>query len=295
MSKAVLLAGALLLAGLETGVAADTPRPMIDEWPSYNGDFTGQRFSPLDQINAATIAGLAQAWSFKVGDAPTSRGNAGGIKATPLVVNGVLYVTVPDHVFALDARTGRQLWHYSWMDKGGHLIGNRGLGFYQNMLFFMGPDDYVIALDAATGKEIWHRQIADPKIQYYTNTAPMVIGNHLLVGVGGDAVDLGNFLLSLDPKTGAEQWRWNVTPKPGEPGFDTWPNAEAAAHGGGGTWLPGTYDADLGLIYWGTGNTNPVYNGAGRKGANKWTESIVALSLKTGKLVWGHQVSPHDT
>lgn len=292
------LAAALLVAVPASANRLDPAKAVaapVDSWATYNGDFSGRRFSPLTAIDAASVSRLAPVWQYTVTDAPTSRGQAGGIKATPLVVNGVMYFSVPDNVFALDARTGRELWRYHWNDAGGHLIGNRGLGMYKDRLYFMGPDDYVIALDSDTGKEIWHRQIADPKTQYYTNTAPLVVGDHVLVGVGGDALDLQAFLLSLDPMTGAEQWRWNVTPKPGEPGFDSWPDAQAAAHGGGGTWLSGTYDPALGLIYWGTGNANPVYNGAARPGANKWTGSIVALNLADGKLVWGHSVSPHDT
>ena len=295
----ILLFAASLLAALPGSAnTLDTAKlgaAPTDNWPSYNGDFSGRRYSTLNQINAGTIKSLTNSWTYTVTGAATSRGDAGGIKATPLVVNGIMYLSVPDNVFAIDARTGKEIWRYGWMDKGGHLIGNRGIGMFKNTLYFMGADDYVIALDSTTGKEIWKKQIADARLNYYTNTAPIVIDNHLLVGVGGDAIDLQCFLLSLDPANGNVQWRWNVTPKKGEPGFETWPNAETAAHGGGCTWLPGTYDKDLGLLYWGTGNANPVYNGAGRPGANKWTASIVALNINTGKLVWGHSVSPHDT
>jgi alcohol dehydrogenase (cytochrome c) len=212
-----------------------------------------------------------------------------------LVVDGVMYLSVPDNVFAIDSRTGKALWHYSWMDKGGHLIGNRGLGMLGDTLYFMGPDGYLIALDAGSGKERWKRQLADSRIQYFTTVAPVIMGNHLLIGVGGDAEDLQGFLLSLDPRTGAVQWRWNTTPGKGEPGFETWPNEEAASHGGGMTWNTGTFDPELNLIYWGTGNINPVYNGHGREGKNLWGASIVALNADTGKLAWGHSVSPHDT
>jgi alcohol dehydrogenase (cytochrome c) len=289
---AFLLTGAVSAATLDNSKLGQTP---TDHWPSYNGDFTGQRYSTLNQINLQTVANLKQMWSYKIANAPTSRGEAGGIKATPLIVGGVMYFSVPDHVFALDAKTGRELWRYSWMDKGGHLIGNRGLGMHEGRLYFMAPDDIVIALDANTGKEIWKKQIADPRVNYYTNTAPLVVGNHVIIGVGGDAVDLECFITALDPRTGAVQWRWNVTPRAGEAGIETWPNEEAAAHGGGCTWMPGTYDKSTNLLYWGTGNTNPVYNGTGRPGMNKWTGSIVALNVDTGKLAWGHSVSPHDT
>ncbi|MFZ0590263.1 MAG: acido-empty-quinoprotein group A, partial [Bryobacteraceae bacterium] len=226
----------------------------------------------------------------------TQRGvGAPQIKSTPLEVNGVLYFTIPDHVWAVDARTGDELWHYTWVDQGGHLIGNRGVGMYGNWLYFMAPDDWLISLNARTGKERWRIRVADAKLQYFTTMAPMVIGNHVIVGVGGDAMDVPGFLESRDPETGALQWRWNTEPRPGEPGAETWPGKAAMEHGGGMTWLPGTYDPELNLLYWGTGNPNPVYAGQSRKGGNLWTCSIVALNPDTGKLVWYFQASPHDT
>ncbi len=224
------------------------------------------------------------------------RGVAGiQIKSTPLEVNGILYFTIPDHVWAVDARTGEELWHYDWVDKGGHLIGNRGVGMYGNWLYFMAPDGWFISLNAKNGKERWKIQVADAKLQYFTTMAPLVIGNHIIVGVGGDAMDVPGYLEARDPETGALQWRWNTEPSAGQPGAETWPNKGAMEHGGGMTWLPGTYDPELNLLYWGTGNPNPVYAGQGRKGANLWTCSIVALNPDTGKLVWYFQASPHDT
>ena len=147
----------------------------------------------------------------------------------------------------------------------------------------------------ATGKEHWRKEIADARKQYFTTSAPIVAGNHVLVGVGGDAMDIRGFLLSLDPETGEEQWKFYVTPGAGEPGIETWPDAETAAHGGGGTWMPGSYDPELQTIYWGTGNANPVFAGQGRMGDNLYTASIVALDVNTGKLKWHFQPMPHDT
>jgi alcohol dehydrogenase (cytochrome c) len=211
------------------------------------------------------------------------------------MVKGVLYFTIPDHVFALDARTGREIWHYDWKDQGGHLVGNRGVGMYGDWLYFMSPDGWFISLQAKNGKERWRKKVADEKMQYFTTTSTLVVGNHVIVGVGGDAMDVPGYLESRDPETGDLQWRWDSEPRPGEPGAETWPNAAAMGHGGGMTWLPGTYDKDLNLLYWGTGNPNPVYAGQGRKGSNLWTCSIVALHLDTGKLAWYFQASPHDT
>ncbi len=270
-------------------------QPPTDTWPTYNGDYSGKRYSPLSQINSQNIASLAVQWMYRVPVTAQRGVGAPQIKSTPLEVNGILYFTIPDHVFAIDARTGKQLWHYAWEDKGGHLIGNRGLGMYGNWLYFLAPDGWFISLNAKDGKERWRKKVADEKLQYFTTMAPLVIHNHVLVGVGGDAMDVPGYLESRDPETGDLQWRWNTEPRPGEPGSETWPNKSAMEHGGGMTWLPGTYDPELNLLYWGTGNPNPVYAAQGRKGSNLWTCSIVALDPDTGKLVWYFQASPHDT
>ncbi len=273
--------------------------PPVDKWPTYNGDYSGRRYSPLAQINASNVGSLSLAWMFRAPLSETGGAQRGVngivIKSTPLEVNGILYFTAPDHVWAADARTGEELWHYRWNDHGGHLIGNRGVGMYGDWLYFLGPDGWFISLNAKDGSERWRKQVADYKLQYFTTMAPLVIGNHVIVGVGGDAMDVPGYLEARDPETGDLQWRWNTEPRAGEPGADTWPNKAAMEHGGGMTWLPGTYDPELNLLYWGTGNPNPVYAGQGRNGDNLWTCSIVALNPDTGKLVWWFQASPHDT
>jgi alcohol dehydrogenase (cytochrome c) len=267
-----------------------------DTWPTYNGDYSGRRFSPLTQIQTSNVHGLSLAWMFRVRISGDMRGiGEPEIKSTPLMVNGILYFTIPDHVYALDARTGLELWHYDWVDKGGHLVGNRGVGMYGEWLYFLAPDGWFISLEAKNGKERWRKKVADEKMQYFTTGAPMVVGNHVIVGVGGDAIDVPGYLEARDPATGELQWRWNSEPAKGEPGSETWPDEASMSHGGGMTWLPGTYDPELNLLYWGTGNANPVMAGQGRKGANLWTCSIVALNPDIGKLVWYFQGSPHDT
>jgi len=289
-----------LLLGISVAQGLDPQkllqREPTDSWPTYNGDYSGRRFSPLTQIHAENVRSLSLAWMFRVAILGTMRGvGEPEIKSTPLLVNGILYFTIPDHVYALDARTGLELWHYDWVDTGGHLVGNRGVGMSGDWLYFLAPDGWFISLEAKTGKERWKKKVADEKMQYFTTAAPMVVGNHVIVGVGGDAIDVPGYLESRDPVTGELQWRWYSEPKKGEPGSETWPNEAAMAHGGGMTWLPGTYDKDLNLLYWGTGNPNPVVAGQGRAGANLWTCSIVALNPDTGKLVWHFQASPHDT
>lgn len=299
-ARAILLTLATLPALLsqEGRVSPLTPaeivHPAPGAWPTYNGDYSGRRFSKLDQINAGNVKKLKLAWSYR---AETGGGNPFGaqIKSTPLEVDGVLYFTVPDHAWAVDARTGKELWHYKWETQGGIHIGNRGVGIYGTWVFFETPDDHLVSLDRATGKFRWAVQIADLAQQYFATPAPLVVGNHVIVGVGGDSLDVPGFLEARDPETGAVQWRWNSEPKPGEPGSETWPNSDSMSHGGGMTWLTGTYDPDLNLLYWGTGNPNPVHAGQGRKGDNLWTCSIVALHVDTGKIAWYFQPSPHDT
>ena len=298
MISRILVCGVFCLPVVLAGQGLNPAKllqPPTDTWPTYNGDYSGRRFSPLKQINAENVRNLQLAWLFHADTGP--EGNAFGrqIKATPLQVDGVLYFTLPDHAWAVDARTGRQIWHYKWESQGGIHIGNRGVAIYGNWVFFETPDNHLISLEKDTGKLRWSVAIADLAQQYFSTAAPLVVGNHVLVGVGGDSLDVPGFLEARDPETGKVQWHWNTAPNPGEPGSDTWPNTQSMGHGGGMTWLTGTYDPELNLIYWGTGNPNPVHAGQGRKGANLWTCSIVALNPDTGKMAWYFQASPHDT
>jgi alcohol dehydrogenase (cytochrome c) len=268
----------------------------IDSWTTFNGDYTGQRYSTLTQITPENVGQLTQQWAFKISTVGAQRGAPEPIiKCTPLLVDGVLYITIPDHVWAVDAHTGKEIWHYDWSDQGGHLVGQRGVGIWKSNLYFLTPDNWLVALDANTGKELWKKHFADERKQYFATSSPLIIKNHVIVGVGGDAMDMPGFLDSFDPQTGDLQWEWWTTPRKGDAALKTWPNAATSEHGGGMTWMPGTYDPKLNLIYWGTGNTNPVFAGQGRPGANLWTESIVAIDVDTGKLKWYFQVSPHDT
>jgi acido-empty-quinoprotein group A len=283
-----------------------------DSWPAHYGDHTGRRFSPLNQINATNVKTLSLAWIHR---ATAQEGdNVGGeyrtgdpyywggpqanvtIKATPLMVNGVLYFAAPDHAYAIDARTGRQIWHYFWRTRGGIHIGNRGMGMFGNNLFFETPDCYLVSLDAATGKERWHKEIADVRQQYFCTPAPIIIGRHVIVGIGGDSLDVQGYLEAYEPETGERQWRWYTTPqKKGEPGSETWPDEYSMTHGGGMTWLPPTYDPELNLLYIATGNPNPVFAPQSRKGDNLYTCALVAVNPDTGKMAWYFQTSPHDT
>lgn len=297
--------------------AADLLKPLSQDWPTYAGDYSGQRFSALEQINRANVHNLALAW---VAELPVDHGGAGatvptqvgGLAAQPvpfggpgangpqvvgsiLEVHGILYLSAPDHAWAVDARDGHVLWHYFWKTRGGTHIGNRGMAMRGNRLYFEVPDDFLIALDASSGKELWHKPIADFNAEYFSTDAPVLIGNHLLVGTGND-LDEPGFLKSFDPESGALQWTyWSTPQKKGDPGADTWPDVDAMRHGGGNLWLPGVYDPQLHLYYVGTGNPNPVIVGGSRQGTNLYTCSIVALDVESGKMVWYYQLSPHDT
>jgi acido-empty-quinoprotein group A len=296
--------------GGRTGSPGSATYP--DAWPTHYGDHSGRRYSPLTQINATNVKTLSLAWihrataqegdnvggEYKAGDPYYWGGPQANvtIKATPLMVDGVLYFAAPDHAYAIDARTGRAIWHYFWRTRGGIHIGNRGVGKYGNYLFFETPDCYLVSLDATTGKERWHKEIADVRQQYFCTPAPIIIGRHVIVGIGGDSLDVQGWLEAYEPETGERQWRWYTTPqKKGEPGSETWPDEYSMTHGGGMTWLPPTYDPELNLLYIATGNPNPVFAPQSRKGDNLYTCALVAVNPDTGKMAWYFQTSPHDT
>ena len=304
-----MLAPALLAAQQAPLVPPSTLlQPLARDWPTYSGDYTGQRYSRLTQINHDTVTHLTLAWTARVNDSVRdSRTIVGGegkgdfpipppaVKGSILEVDGVIYVTAPDHTWAMDARDGRELWHYFWKTRGSTHIASRGAAIWNNSLLFETPDNYLVSVDVRTGKENWHVVIADFQQQYFSTMAPIVIGDHVLVGTGND-LDAPGFLQSYDARTGALQWKtWMVPMNPGDPGLDTWPTLDAARHGGGQVWMPGSYDPETGLYITGTGNPTPGYTGVARKGDNLYTCSLVAIDVATGKMKWHYQTSPHDT
>ena len=302
-------------------------KPLADQWPTYSGDYSGRRFSALTQVNRETVKGLSLAWVSRLtGGLPAAGGGGGGrgggrgggvggarvtvgglgadelaynatpnVKGSILQVNNILYVTAPDNVWAIDAETGQEIWRYFWKTRGGTHIGNRGAGMWKNYLFFETPDNYLVSLDARTGKERWAVEIADFNLEYFSTVAPVIVDNHVLVGTGND-IDSPGFLQSFDPETGKLQWKTYTVPMNlGDPGLDTWPNLNAARHGGAQTWIPGAYDPETRLYIIGTGNPTPGYTGAGRPGDNLFSCSLVAFNVDTGKMAWYYQTSPHDT
>jgi alcohol dehydrogenase (cytochrome c) len=324
MKNFILTAPVLLLAQLLSaqgnGVApAELLKPLKDSWPTYSGDYSGKRYSALKLVNKTTVQHLTLAWMSKVtpgearsgfrrrgeegppavivgGEGPGNLGGGGGtIKASVLEVDGTLYFTMPDNAWAMDARDGRELWHFFWKTRGGTHIGNRGLGMWNNYLFMETPDDYLVSLDAKTGKERWHKTIADLAQGYFSTPAPIVVGNHVLVGTGDD-IDAPGFLQSFDPETGDLQWKYYTVPmKKGDPGLDTWASLDAARHGGAQTWIPGAYDPETHLYIFGTGNPTPAFTtGTRGPGDNLFTCTLIALNVDTGKMAWYYQTSPHD-
>ena len=281
VALAVPLACCALLAAQELNPET-LLKPPADSWPTYHGDYSGQRHSGLTQITPGNVNQLTLAWAFQTGQAQQ-------IKATPILVNGTIYVTTPDNLWAIDARSARQRWRYTYPTNEGFHIGHRGVAVYKDLVYLTTPDAHLIALDAKDGKVRWDVVIADSKKGYWSTNAPLLIRDHLLVGVSGDFDNLPGILKSVDPATGKTQWTFYSTPPAGTPGD---PSGGAT---GGQMWMTGTYDPQLNLFYVGTGNPTPTLNGAIRPGDNPWTCAIVALNPDTGKLVWGFQASPHDT
>jgi alcohol dehydrogenase (cytochrome c) len=253
-------------------------KPPADSWPLYHGTYDGQRHSKLEQITPQNVHTLSMAWAFQ-------SNQKADIKASPLLVDGVIYFSVPDNVWAVDALSGHQLWHYTYPPNPGLHIGSRGVGMYKNWVYFLVPDGHLISLNANDGSVHWKVQVADVTKGYWTSMAPLVVGNHVLVGTSGDFDNLVGYVLSVDPETGETQWQWNATPPVGTQGAPT----------GGNSWMTGTYDPDLNLVYWGTGNPTPVLAASTRPGDDLYTCSIVALNPDTGKMAWAFQPSPHDT
>jgi len=298
------IAGLAITASGQTLTPEAITHPKADSWPTFHGDYSGRHYSPLKEINAANVHNLTLAWVNQIsmtpganigGPGPAPTGGFANTRCAPLMVDGVLYVTEPNTVLAIDARTGREIWRYTWRGLPAFALGNRGVAIYGDWLFFETYDNHLVSLDIKTGKERWNKEIADVKRDYFSSVSPLVIKNHVIVGVGGDFLDVPNFAEARDPETGDLQWHFWTTAHEGDPGFKSWPNQNAVEHGGGGIWYPSTYDPELNLLYLPTGNANPVMAGQSREGDNLYTASVVALNPDTGKMVWYFQYSPHDT
>jgi alcohol dehydrogenase (cytochrome c) len=265
------------------------------DWTTYNGVPGGNRYSTLTQISKNNVAKLGPKWVF-------SLGNVNLVENTPLVVEGVMYVSSANEVWALDAGTGRQIWHYRRPRTQG-VTGNAAQGFNRGVaaagerIFLLTDNAHLLALSRSNGELLWETTMADQKENYNGTSAPLAVGNLVISGTAGGDEGVRGFVAAYDQTTGKEAWRVWTVPRPGQPGAteveNTWKGSNAD-HRSGATWMTGTYDADLGLVYWPVGNPGPDYDGADRLGDNLYTDSVIALDAKTGALKWYYQFTPHD-
>ena len=266
-------------------------KPVGANWISYNGDYTGRRYSRLNEIKPENVAQLRAAWVFHPG-------NSERLEATPVVVNGIMYVTSANDAFALDARTGRIVWHHQRPVSAGLLDDaashhNRGVAVWRNFVYMQTDDAHLLCLDARSGNLLWDVEYADKTKHYGATSAPLVVKDNVIVGTSGGDSGVRGLLAAYDALTGKLKWRFWTIPGPGEFGSASWPG-DAYLHGGGTTWMPGTYDPELDTLYWTTSNAAPDFVGDSRPGDDLYTASVLALDPNTGKLKWYFQFTPHD-
>jgi alcohol dehydrogenase (cytochrome c) len=270
------------------------------DWPEYNGDPRGNRYAAMTQITKENVGRLASRWVFAF---PPVYGGRGAppmppnhLEVTPVVVGGLMYVTNVNECIALDAGSGRQVWRFirprtpAVMDRAGV---NRGVAVAGDKVFLETDNAHIVALNRFTGEQVWDTEIASVTQNYFATSAPLTAGDLIVTGLGGGEHGANGQVVAFDQATGKESWRFHVVPKRGEPGSETWKGKELE-HGGGPTWFTGSYDPELDTVYWPTGNPSEEYNGDARPGDNLYTDCILALDRKTGKLKWHYQFTPHD-
>jgi alcohol dehydrogenase (cytochrome c) len=260
-------------------------------WLSYNGDLTGRRYSGLAQVNLTNVAQLRAQWVFH-------SSNSNRLEVTPVVVNGVMFVTSANDTFALDARTGLVIWHHVWPiseglidDASGHL--SRGVAVWHTRVYRQTDNAHLLCLDARSGHLLWDVAYADWNKNYGATAAPLVVNDKVIVGTSGGDDGVRGFVAAYDAITGKLAWRFWTIPAPGEFGSESWPG-NTYLHGGGTTWMPGTYDSETRTLYWTTSNPSPDFDGSVRPGDNLYTDCVLALDPDTGKLKWHFQFTPHD-
>jgi alcohol dehydrogenase (cytochrome c) len=266
-------------------------RPSGKNWLSYNGDYTGRRYSDLDQINTSNVGKLRAQWVFH---AP----NSDSLEVTPVVVDGLMFVTSANDAYALDSQTGRAIWHYSRPVSEGLIDDasqhhNRGVGIWHSRVYLETDNAHLLCLEARSGHLLWDVSYTDGNKNYGATSAPLVVKDKVLVGTSGGDDGVRGFLAAFDAESGKLAWRFWTIPGPGEPGSSSWPG-NAYLHGCGTTWMPGTYDPELNTLYWGTSNPCPDFDGDPRPGDDLYTDSLLALDPDTGKLKWYFQFTPHD-
>jgi alcohol dehydrogenase (cytochrome c) len=265
--------------------------PIGASWTSYNGDYTGRRYSTLNEITTANVAQLRTAWVFHPG-------NSQRLEVTPVVVRGIMYITSANDVFALDSRTGRSLWHYQRPISSGLLDDaaahkSRGVAVWQDSVYAETDDAHLLRLDARSGSLIWDVEYAEKSKHYGATSAPLVVKNEIVVGSSGGDSGVRGFVAAYDALTGKQKWRLWTIPGPGEFGSSSWPG-KSYLYGGATTWMPGTYDPALNTLYWTTSNAAPDFVGDTRPGDDLYTACVLALDADSGKLKWYFQFTPHD-
>ncbi|MDP6376313.1 MAG: PQQ-dependent dehydrogenase, methanol/ethanol family [Pseudomonadales bacterium] len=288
-----------------TGATADVSYQRIvnaasepHAWLTHSGTYRSERYSSLDQIDTENVSQLKVIWAYQMTAAAS--GGAGLVETTPLVADGVMYITEPPStVTALDARTGKKLWSYTpAMSEDVKHIGfpqvNRGVALLGDTVYVGTLDAHLIALDAATGAVRWRTQVGANRTGFSLTLAPLAVKDKIIIGVSGAEAGVRGFLDAYDARSGVRSWRFHTVPAPGEAGSDTW-GGESWRTGGGSTWLTGSFDPQLNLLYWTVGNPAPDWNGDLRPGDNLYTCSLLALDPDTGKLQWHFQFTPHDT
>jgi alcohol dehydrogenase (cytochrome c) len=266
-------------------------RPVGANWTSYNGDYSGRRFSSLQEITTANVAQLRAAWVFHPG-------NSQRLEATPVVIRGMMYVTSSNDVFALDARTGRVVWHHQRPLSSGLLDDaaahkNRGVAVWDHFVYSETDDAHLLCLDARSGNVLWDVQYADKAKHYGATSAPLVVKGEVIVGTSGGDSGVRGFVAAYDAVSGKLKWRLWTIPGPGEFGSSSWPG-DSYLYGGATTWMPGTFDPDLDTLYWTTSNAAPDFVGDSRPGDDLYTSCVLAIDPDTGKLKWYFQFTPHD-
>lgn len=262
------------------------------DWRTYNGTTTANRFSTLNQITKQNVSELVPKWIFPM------EGTTAHNETTPIVVQGIMYVTSANECWALDAGSGREIWHFQRPRTQG-LIGNaaqginRGVAWLGDRVFMVTDNAHLLALNRFTGELVWETEMADWRQNYNATAAPLIADNLVISGTAGGEQGVRGFIAAYNPEDGKEVWRFWTVPKPGEPGSETWVGKDIE-HPSAVTWMTGSYDPELDTLYWTTGNPGPDYNGNDRQGDNLYSDSIIALDPHTGKMKWYYQATPHD-
>jgi alcohol dehydrogenase (cytochrome c) len=294
MTLRTLVLVSLISGSLPAQVTLDRllhPEREPQNWLTYSGNYSAQRYSTLDQITRDNAKNLELQWVFQARSLEK-------FESTPLVVDGIMYVTEPpNNVVAMDAKTGAIFWVYEYRPSADARpccgAVNRGVAILGDTLFMGAIDGHLIAIDAKGGRPIWNIQVGDPKLGYALTHAPLVVKDKVIVGVAGAEYGIRGFVAAYEAATGKEVWRFNTIPGPGEPGHETW-TGDSWQHGGASAWITGAYDPALNLVYWGTGNPGADWNADNRGGDNLYSDCAIALDADTGKLKWYFQFTPHD-